>query len=286
VRTKCFVFSLSILLSVIPNHRNQPTAQSSIPAAKGEVLSVTAAMRMFYGNYNPESQTSMFNLPDGPVTNVLLVKNEPMLATSFFNTSTDESGSHKFVLLTFAVPKGREFSCHACAPVIGMAVFARVGHGWAIESSNKAITTSGGYAQPPIGISVVRIGRDHSAIEIKDSGSGSGETTTAFLIFAPWKGTVNLAVERIIADNDAGGCGDVACYAYHRTVEFLHKSSAGYYDLRLTLKGTDLGDPSSRSRRVHGVEVLRFEAGKYIQISRKGDLTNVDKSVAMREGLK
>jgi hypothetical protein len=166
-----------------------------------------------------------------------------------------------------------------------MAVFNRVGQEWAIESSNRAVTTSGGYAQPPTGISIVQIGRGRPAIEIRDSGSGGGATATVLLILAPWNGTVNLALERIIADNDAGMCGNVACYSNSRTITYLRKPGADYSDIKLILKGTDFGDPSSRSRRVHGVEILQFQDGKYIQVSRKGDLTNTDKSVATREGL-
>lgn len=283
---KCLTLSALVLLLIIPTLAGQSAAQSSDSEAKHESLSVGEAMKMFYGNYNSESQTSTFNLPDGAVGGVLLAKNDSMLATSFFSGFTNENGSPKFMLLTYALPKDSGYSCHACAPVIGMAVFKHVGQEWTIDSLNQAVMTSGGYGQPPTGISIVQIGRGRPAIEIRDSGSGGGETTSVLLILVPWKGTVNLALERIIADNDAGMCGDVACYSYHRTVEYLRKASTSYYDLKLTLKGTDFGDTSSRSRRVRGVEILQFQGGKYIQVSRKGDLTNTDKSVATREGLK
>jgi hypothetical protein len=282
---KCLGLFLLVLLLIIPTCAKQRGVPSRISGAKYESLSVVEAMEAFYGNYDPDSQTSTFNLPDGMANYVLLRKNEPMLASAFFNALASEKGSKKFILLTYAVPKDREFSCHACAPVIGMAVFSRAGREWTIESSSRAVTTSGGYAHPPTGIRIVQIGSRLPAIEIRDSGTGGGETTTGLLILAPWKGTVNLALERVIADNDAGGCGNVACYSNHRAVSYLRSSSGNYFDIRLTLKGTDFGDPSNQLRHVHGIEILRFQDGRYVQVSRNGDLTNLDKVVSTREGL-
>jgi len=71
---------------------------------------------------------------------------------------------------------------------------------------------------------------------------------------------------------------------------FVRNPNADYDDIELRLMGTDL--PASDnprvwiSRKVSGVEVLKFENGKYIQTSRSGDLTYVDRRVAKREDLK
>jgi hypothetical protein len=70
----------------------------------------------------------------------------------------------------------------------------------------------------------------------------------------------------------------------------LRNADADYYDLELKLTGTDLPasqtTPINRARKVSGVEILRLEKGKYVQISRQGDLTTVDRAVQGQEGLK
>ena len=75
-----------------------------------------------------------------------------------------------------------------------------------------------------------------------------------------------------------------------RTITFIPKDKVEYYDLELKLTGTDLpiSDAAAlkRARKVNGLETLKFENGKYVQISRQGDLTYVDDAVAKREDLR
>jgi hypothetical protein len=112
-------------------------------------------------------------------------------------------------------------------------------------------------------------------------------------LLIPWNGAVNLALERIVADDNGGACGPeeaLPCYANHRTVSFIPNEQVEYYNLELKLTGTDLpvsdADTSKRARKVSGLEILKFEKGKYVQVSRQGDLTNADHAVAKWEGLK
>jgi hypothetical protein len=246
---------------------------------------------MFYGNYDAKRQTStvMFSK-----TEPVRTPGEPMTVRDLFHTLSGDAGSPNFVLLTYAVPaRDEEYYCHACAPTIGMAVFSQKAQGWTITASNRAVTDAGEFGKAPTDIGLVQIGINNHGVKIIDVDEG-GETTAVLLILVPWNGTVNLALERIIADDDAGMCGapeaTLPCYSNHRTVAFLREGKGDYYDLELKLSGTDLplseGKHSNRARVVLGDESLKFENGKYVQISREGDLTYVDRIVAEREGLK
>ncbi len=215
-----------------------------------------------------------------------------MTVTPLFHTLSVNEDAQKFVLVTYAVPKSDEqYYCHACAPTLGMAVFAKKGSSWTLTASNRAVTDAGEFGKPPKDVELVEIGTNHHAVQIKDILEG-GQTTTVLLILAPWNDTINLGLERIIRDDDKGMCDPrgLPCYENHRTVTFSRNSNVDYFDLELRLTGTDL--PASdtprvwTARKVSGSEVLKFENGKYVQVSRSGDLTTIDRAVANREGLK
>jgi hypothetical protein len=171
-----------------------------------------------------------------------------------------------------------------------MAVFARSGANWAIKASNQAITNAGEFGKPPTDIQSIEIGPNQSAVQINDLGGGQGETTKVVLLLVPWHAGVNLALERIVADDDAGTCGvpeGLPCYSNHRTITFIPGRNADYYDIELRLDGSDLSDaPPYKAVRVTGLERLTLQDGNYRQLFRQGSLTTVDKVVAEREGLK
>jgi len=210
---------------------------------------------------------------------------EPMTVRTLFYTLSGDPAAPNFVLLTYAVPASDEkYYCHACAPTIGMALFSQKGAGWIMTASKRAVTDAGGFGKPPTDIGLVEIGVNHQAIKIIEVDEGNGETTAVLLVLVPWKGTVNLGLERIVADDDAGSCGaresTLPCYSNHRTFEFLRDEKTDYFEVELKLWGTDLplseSKHSNRARAVLGLETLKFDNGKYVQVSREGDLTYLD----------
>jgi hypothetical protein len=251
-------------------------------------------MTIFYGNYDAKKQASTTSIPKKNGGNSTTASKEQWTVRSLFHALRGDSGAQTFVLLTYAVPSSDEtYYCHSCAPTIGMAVFSQKGPRWTMDAGNQDVTDAGEFGKPPTDIELVQIGPKHEAVKIRDVGGGSGETTAVLLILVSWNGTVNLSLERIVADGDEGSCGpetSLPCYANRRSVNFLLDDTAEYYLLALTLTGKDLEDsetPSStRARKVHGLETLKFENGKYVQISRRGDLTSLDRIVAEREGLR
>lgn len=299
-----FVSSLLAVVLALPANAQQDKAAEGGPLGKkvtelfqqgmhaGAVpLRVPDAMRMLYGNYDARTKTSRTTVreandePGGAGTQRLIVR-------PAFHADFDEAGAKKFVLVTYAIPQAGGFGCHACAPTIGMAVFSNAGPTPIIEASNKAVTQAGSWGEPPADIQLAQIGTDHHAIQIRDVWGGQGETIKVLTILVPWDGTVNLALQRIISDDDKGACGlgGLTCYSNQRTVSFLRHADADYYDLELELTGTDLPASQttavSRARKVSGVEILRLENGKYVQVSRQGDLTTADQAVKGKESLK
>jgi hypothetical protein len=290
LRTRSSSTLLAATLIIASGCHKQSTELSREQFQTNEAFDVAQAMRMVYGNYDLKKQTSVASLPKEK-SSFPAAGEEQMTVRAFFNAFSGDAGAQSFVLLTYAVPTRDGFDCHACAPTIGMAVFSQKGLKWTMDASNRAITISGGWGKPPTDIQLVQIGPNRQAVKIIDVGGGQGETVAVLQLLIPWNDTVNLGLERIIADDDNGLCdpNGLPCYANRRTVTFIPKDKVEYYDLELKLTGTDLTKTNAatfRARRVSGLETLKVENGKYVLLSRQGDLTTIDRVVAEREGLR
>jgi len=243
-------------------------------------LDLAQAMQMFYGNCDTKSQ--IIDRAACPVgSNSPAADQQQMTVRPLFNAFSVDAGAQGFTLVTYAISP--DCVSHACAPTIGMAVFSKKGLKWTMDASNRAVTHLGAWGKPPADVKLVEVGPGHRAVEVEDVGGGQGETTKLLQLLIPWNGTVNLGLSRIIADNDLGACGSegyLPCYENHREVNFIRNDKAGFYNLELELKGTDL--VGTRTKEVHGVETLKMENGKYVQVSRQGDLATADGALAQR----
>jgi hypothetical protein len=293
LRAKCYLpLIATVFIFASGCHKQSPALSPEQPDAN-KVFDIAQAMKVLYGNYDVKTQTSVTSLPREK-SSLPGAGEQQMTVRVLFNAYGVDAGPKSLVLVTFAVPSsGEAFDCHACSPTIGMAVFSQKGLKWIMDASNRAVTFAGEWGKPPKDIQLVQIGPNRHAVEVVDVGKGNGESTAVLQILIPWNGNVNLGLERIIADDDKGLCdsrGGLACYANRRTVTFIPKDKVEYYDLELKLTGTDLppsdATASRRARKVNGLETLKFENGRYVQISRHGDLTCVDAAVAKRENLR
>lgn len=254
-----------------------------------QAFDLAQAMKMFYGNYDVKTQTSVASLPKDK-SSFPAAGEQQMTIRMLFNAFSGDAGAQSFILVTYAVPtSGQTFDCHACAPTIGMATFSQKGLKWTIDASSRAITFSGEWGKPPTDIQLVQIGPKRHAVQLIDVGEGQGETTAVMQLLIPWNGIVYLGLERIVADDNKGACDPrgLPCYANHRSLAFIRNGHVAFYDLELKLTGTDfpLSDRSARVRirKVRGLETFKFENGAYVQGSRKGDLTSVEDFIQKRK---
>jgi hypothetical protein len=204
-----------------------------------------------------------------------------------------EEGKRKIAFLTYALPKDSEelsandpgnFACHACAPLIGAAIFVLVGNQWQIESSSAVVSRGGGFGSPPVHFRTIQLGPQRFGIEISDGDTGGSETTSTEVILVAWKGKVRQSLRYVSSDNNKRSCGrengESPCYANRKTMALVRVEGHNFFDLLLTLAGTGLTDTEPyRSKAVHGVERLTFADGYYKTLKRIGDRTEVESEV-------
>ncbi|MGB7233507.1 MAG: hypothetical protein WBD19_17690, partial [Candidatus Acidiferrum sp.] len=157
-------------------------------------LDLAQAMKMFYGNYDPGKNASVTSIPRDK-TSLPGPGDVQMTVKTLFSSLSGNPGQREFVLLTYAAPSREGYDCHACAPVIGMAVFSEEGSKWSMDASNRSVCISGAFGNPSKNIEIVQIGRRQLAAKIIDVGGGQGETTAVLQLLVPWRGTLNLALQ-------------------------------------------------------------------------------------------
>jgi hypothetical protein len=246
-------------------------AQSARPQTAPAPLTIPAgfdlafAMNALYWNYDTAGGTSTSTAPLTGLEYTNFQAGQKVSVKPFF-AAADSTTSEVF-LATFAVPADGEFDCHACAPLVGVAVFEKSGAAWKVEASEKPDIIFGQYGNPAKA-QLFQVGPSHSGIELSDTDGGQGVADSHVMFLVPWKGGFSQAYAGIVASNNSDYCGpqaDSPCYAYKSNLKFVKGDNADYYDFAIESSGTNL--PSSGTgalEKMSGVEQLHFVDGKYI----------------------
>ena len=258
-----------------------------------------AAMRALYGQYEKNSTTANSSVPDDhrvDLTGSELKPSDPLVVRPFWSGTYEDGGVQRAVLLTYAVPfephwepivpGDKPFSCHACTPLIGIAVFKWSAKGWVPEVSRVAVSRGGGWGLPPSPARLIKIGTHHMAIEIDEEYDGGGDTTISEEIIPLHGSSISKVLRIETGEDNAGGCerhqpaDEPACYRYKKTLSLKLGPNSDYYDIRTVLHGTDYDDgPSQGVHRVAATELFRFVNGTYVSIERHGSITNTEKAL-------
>jgi len=245
-----------------------PAAKAEAPLALPADFSLPDAMKALYGNYDPAKKTSTFRLVK-KFPNTFFDKPGKVEVHEFLAAEAMDSGAMKVFVLTYAVPAAApEFSCHACAPVIGAAIFAKKGGAWAVESAEKAYDVLGNWGGPPQA-AIVRAGPDRGAIELTPANTKQGGTEASTVILLPWKGEIREAFSAETESTEASDCGDGnQCADKTGEVSFARGANPDYDDIVLTIAGTETSAKTGKEVKVQRVQKWKFSDGKYVRVAR------------------
>ncbi len=89
-----------------------------------------------------------------------------------FVASFNENSTEKQVAVVHITPEPPEaYTCHACAPLLGGAVFAKTKDGWTIESQAKIIGLGNAFGEK---LSLVKVGPDKYGVMIRIDDANQG----------------------------------------------------------------------------------------------------------------
>ena len=263
-----FAFVVLLSLFVVSCARHQE-AKPSGPGA----FDAGFAMRTLFGNFDPVRKISFYRVPTGASQDPNFGDKDEIHAHLFFTQEVTENGTRKVYVLTWAKPAGQPFDCRGCSPLISAAVFAAGEQSWTVESVGRAALTFGDFGKPPQA-KLLEIGPEHHGFLLRVT-STQANTTTREALLVPWKGTVQEAFRTVVADTNRGDCGGAyPCYGNERELTFTPGTNSEYYDLMVTLSGTDMSPkPPFHLRKVSGAERLQFENGRYVPAERGATIT-------------
>jgi len=158
-----------------------------------------------------------------------------------------EKGINKFFLIFETINK--DYSCHACAPQIGAAIFIHDGIDWQLTKINADIITSGAHGSAPV-CKFINIGPDRYAVLFEPVFTMSGEYSASIFIIGERANTIDLLLDLDYRTdfNNSGQCrmaGEKAmpmewplCFGFNSEIKFLPGTTPGYFDLKIITRGT------------------------------------------------
>lgn len=245
-----------------PPKSTAPKTEQNLPAD----FSLPDGMKLLYGNYDAAKKSSTFRLSK-KFPNTFFDRPGKVEAREFTAAGMMDSGEMKVFVLTSAVPAAApQFNCHACAPVIGVAIFAKKGGAWAIEDADKSFEVMGNWGGPPAA-SIVRVGPDRAAFELNPGNTNQGETVGATVILLPWKGAIREAFNMETESTENSDCGDgTECTDKETEVSFVHGDNPDYDDLLLKITGKATSQKTGKEVEIHREQTWKFADGKYVRI--------------------
>lgn len=186
-----------------------------------------------------------------------------------------ENGTDKVYLVASAKPAGypEGYTCHACQPAIGAAVFVAQEGNWALQSSNPAIGFYGGWGDSPR-VDLVRAGPDKRGFMLSKEDIAQGYAWSTKVLLLPFNRTV-VEAWSIEDEQDNAGAIDPTDklnkqQPYHSSAAFRfyapdsdHVSFDDYYDIEVISRGKNTKGPNASLKPEDWTEIYRLEDGKY-----------------------
>jgi len=225
-------------------------------------------MKTLYGNFDQTKGESTFVMKEAGPEGAFFPKGATVKVQPYFVQSAEDSGTIKVFFLTQGIPAQDEpFDCHACAPLIGAAVFAKKDGAWTVEARDLDSTIAGGWGRPPEA-RLLRIGPRKKGVELKVGGGGQGVTVVGVSILVPWNGSVSEALVQVISDDNGGYCGNeegmMPCYSTHTSIGFVKGENTEYDDVIVKTAGTRLSKSAPyKAEKVDETERRVLRNGKY-----------------------
>lgn len=265
---KVSVLCFALLCSAIASHGQGP-------------FPTDEALKQLYHDYDPATKTAQWvctkeQLSNGMHAGWPCPKEDATVSVSVVLTAqSPEGGITRVYFVTSAKPsQGPEggYSCHACAPAIGAAIFVWKEQSWEMESANAAIGFWAGWGEPP-SVELVAVGPEKHGLLLSSNDESQGFSSSFKQLVIPVGKSVEVVwgIEDESDDADAVDPTDKASspppYRSSATTRFLPgRGVAGgttdYYNIEVVSRGTSwrYGRPVKPE---NWTEIYVFKNGRY-----------------------
>lgn len=236
------------------------------------------ALKLLYGTLTPSQET----LYDEPVI-WRDIRVPDRLARYFdsipkgevsviFDAPYRQDNSGKHIIITATVPAGEHYECHACAPLIGGAVFRRSGKRWVLEAENKYITVTGKFGSTDREvIRLAKIGSSRYGVIFQGDDVHQGYISNYVSLIVPYGKSLVEALQFFIEGPGSAACPDNTGEGFINFEEqgidvryIKGESQISYYDIETIVRYNS--GPCDQVKAVKEVRYFRFIGGKYYRI--------------------
>ncbi|MGO9533311.1 MAG: zinc ribbon domain-containing protein [Syntrophobacteraceae bacterium] len=242
-------------------------AQEGGSRAADEDINTARALFAVYGNFNPVDKTALWkNIAPKEKLESTNLSGTDGIVTAVFSEHYTEGSKEKYIVVTKTLPAEEDFTCHACAPIIGVMSFVRNNGKWVIESESKFVTTSGEYGELPK-VKLIRLGADKYGLRFDGSGGGMGYAVDYMFIVTDFTNgfkeifdltTGEDATGTCVSDSPSADCN----WKYDVKVDFTGGSTGDFYDIRAVKSGTLKEEENSKISAVNETTIYIFNQDK------------------------
>lgn len=229
------------------------------------------AVALWYGNYDAGTQTARWHdvRTSWPDADVDFLRSAPIVRILYHHPVNGRKTAQHFLVTTAFVDRAG-WDCHACSPVLGIALFRRNDDGrWSVEAESKHVTKVGAWGQTSGTLSALELSPDRYAIRIDDAGDGGGQHTTWTEIAMPIGNSVRRVFRVVTSDDNSGACGPggLRCYRFQSWVSLIPQHE-GFSEIAVKSHGTRfewLAD-SEKICTANQVRRFRFDGAEYREV--------------------
>lgn len=174
-----------------------------------------------------------------------------------------QNNKNKRIVVTQS--KDDTYSCHICAPLVGVALLENNNKKWEVVTKHEFIDKFGtwGNVMPP---TFVKIGSDNYALRFTEPYMGMGVTSERTYFIAQVKDTFKtiLRVDDSYEDN-FGTCGKevhIECYKFNAEIKFSENTKEAFYPVTITRSGKRFNN-KSKIEKFKEIKKYKFLVDSY-----------------------
>ncbi|MBC7475549.1 MAG: hypothetical protein H7263_14770, partial [Candidatus Sericytochromatia bacterium] len=144
--------------------------------------------------------------------------------------------------LVITETKNDLFSCHVCAPIVGIALLAKHNNKWIIKDNHQYVGKIGTFGNAP-NPKLIKVGRDNYGLFFESFYTGMGMASSQVYIIAKTNKDYKIVLTDFdFSQDNKGSCGEdikVECYKYLSKVDYLKnaKSVTNFLPINITTSG-------------------------------------------------
>ena len=229
------------------------------------------ALSILYEGFIPGKKEARWIMPKNDMkssrrTNLVLFPGgKEVVSTVLQSVHYIEGGQSKVLFLTKTRPD--DFTCHACSPLIGGAIFIHDDTGWVLGAINKFIVSMGDSGEVRSLGKLVRIGNDKYGIlfDLGDCHQGIcysynvliGEANGKLIKLLWIESTSGIAEDGCVECDGKTTCKD--CWSFKSEIRYVNVKGNDYDEIEVVTAGTKegperIGVPFNQVRRYKFVE--------------------------------